>query len=166
MRAALGRVANIKSFPSMGIARLEIEVPIESYVDVVGMLFGQDALVTVAGPDLKDQLGRYGVHDAGEGDPPSPDDLPQTPPADAPVDASGLTKLSGILCKNPAFWRFLNVFDVAYWKSGAKCSDEADAARYVRYYCHIDSRRELDTNIEAAADFHVLRRAWLDWSGQ
>lgn len=159
MKAAFGRVANIKSFPSMGIARLEIEVPIESYVDVVSMLFGQDALVTVASPGFKEQMGRYGVHESSE-------EEPSDTPAVQQEKAAGLTKLAGILCKDPEFWRFLNVFNNTFEsRRGTKCQSEDDAARYVREYCGIKSRRELDQDTYAATNFHALRLAWLDWRG-
>lgn len=186
MKAVLGRVANIKSFPSMGIARLEVEVPIESYVDAVGLLFGQDALITVAGPELKDQLGRYGVHDAAEKEtvreaedgPLHEPEMGSAQDSSAVRDGHGaavlqehdagaqpLAKLAGILCKNPDFWRFLSNHNIDYWRPG-RCSSEDDAARYIRDHCHIDSRRELDTDQEAASDFHTLRREWLAWSAR
>lgn len=180
MKAVLGRVANIKSFPSMGIARLEVEVPIESYVDAVGLLFGQDALITVASPELKDQLGRYGVHDAESGvDTPVAGDSEAAqqeavvPSGQTETHAGkenahdgiqgSLTKLAGILCKNPDFWTFLNNYDANHWLGG-KCASEDEAAGYVRKYCRIDSRRDIDASEDAATAFHELRRAWIKWN--
>lgn len=53
---------------------------------------------------------------------------------------------AGRMCCNPEFQQFLGV-------------TSADAAAtYVRRHCGVASRRELDTNPEAARKWHELRR--------
>lgn len=57
-------------------------------------------------------------------------------------------RLAGILCNNPDFQSHL----------GATCPESAATA--LRRQCGIASRRELDTNPEAAKKFHAMRRAF------
>lgn len=59
-----------------------------------------------------------------------------------------LAKLAALLCQNPRFQAFIGV------------TSGDDAAMYVRRYCGVLSRAELDTNREAAARFHELRRSF------
>lgn len=71
-----------------------------------------------------------------------------------------LAKLAGMLCDDSNFWDFLT----------HQCSlDEAIegplmAAEQVRLLCGIESRAELDSNVEAGATFHrTIRGPWLKW---
>lgn len=57
------------------------------------------------------------------------------------------SKLAGMLCGNPKFQQALGA------------TNAESAAAVVRRHCKIASRRELDTNPEAAKRFHELRRA-------
>lgn len=59
-----------------------------------------------------------------------------------------LARLSGRMCGNPRFQALL----------GTTCADDAAAA--LRRRCGITSRRDLDSNPEAARVFHELRRAF------
>jgi hypothetical protein len=79
-----------------------------------------------------------------------------------PEKAKGgpLAKLAGMLCAEPEFWDFLT----------HQCSlDEAIegplmAAEQVRLLCGIESRAELDSNLEAGAAFHrTIRSPWIKW---
>ncbi len=63
---AYGRVENIKAFPSTGLTRIEITIPVEAYPQAVALLFGKDVLVSIPSPGIKAALGRYGVHTADE----------------------------------------------------------------------------------------------------
>lgn len=61
-----------------------------------------------------------------------------------------LARAAGMLCANPTFQKWC----------GAGSADEA--ATFVREWCGIQSRRQLDTSDEAAARFHTLRRRFVD----
>ena len=57
-------------------------------------------------------------------------------------------------CKEPEFWAFLTFDPVIK----GMVSDEAGAKHYVQTVCGIESRKELDTNPEAARKFNQLIR--------
>ncbi|GAA4321884.1 hypothetical protein GCM10023144_01440 [Pigmentiphaga soli] len=65
-----------------------------------------------------------------------------------------LSRLAGQLCAQPAFQRWL----------GATTSEQA--AEAVRARCGIQSRRELDTNPDAARRFHAIRRGFAYGEGE
>lgn len=59
-------------------------------------------------------------------------------------------------CKEPEFWAFL---EAAYGvDSMLPVASELDATGVVRVLCQIESRKELDTNPEAARKFHQFIR--------
>lgn len=61
-----------------------------------------------------------------------------------------LARAAGMLCANPVFQKWCGT------------SSSEDAAAFVREFCGIQSRRQLDTNSESAARFHTLRRRFVD----
>jgi hypothetical protein len=70
-----------------------------------------------------------------------------------------LARLSGILCKDAQFLEWL-----AQESSDKLPVTPDEAAEVVYMVCGIDSRRELDSNTEAAELFHRhLRRPFLAW---
>lgn len=60
-----------------------------------------------------------------------------------------LARAAGMLCGNPKFQTWVGV------------NDAHKAADYLRKYCGIDSRSQLDTDERAAKLFHQLRRQFL-----
>lgn len=58
-------------------------------------------------------------------------------------------------CKEPEFWEFLTK---AICVDGGGVFDESDAKYAVQVMCGIESRKELDTNPEAARKFNQLIR--------
>ena len=77
------------------------------------------------------------------------------------VKAKGgeLAKLAGILCADEEFqlWfveRYGN-------KSPTAEVSEATVTERLRYHCGVKSRAELDHNLDAAAKFHQIRKAWV-----
>jgi hypothetical protein len=55
-------------------------------------------------------------------------------------------------CKEPKFWAFLKV------------EDEPSAAQQVRTRCEVKSRREFDTDSEAAERFHsIIRKPYITY---
>jgi hypothetical protein len=70
----------------------------------------------------------------------------------------GPVRQSGIRCKDPVFWAFLE--ERLHFPN---VNNEARAAGSVRHHCKIDSRRELDDNPAAAALWHSLDTAFHAW---
>ena len=58
-------------------------------------------------------------------------------------------------CKEPEFWDFLKQ---AVCNPGSEISNETDARYVVQAVCCVESRKELDTNPEAARKFNQLIR--------
>jgi hypothetical protein len=72
-----------------------------------------------------------------------------------------LAKRAGILCNEKAFWKFISLYRE---EPIPEVNSSKLAACYVRGWCGVESRAELDHNQEAARKFHDLEasyRAWL-----
>lgn len=66
-----------------------------------------------------------------------------------------LARLAGMLCGKAAFQQF----------AGVTSAD--DAAAWIRQQCEVESRRELDTDDQAAQRFHErVRRPYLRATGE
>lgn len=65
--------------------------------------------------------------------------------------AKSLAQVAGIICNEPAFWRYVNV------------GNADEAADYVRGHCNVGSRAALDHNPGAAAAFRTLRTDYVLW---
>ncbi|MGH1447403.1 MAG: hypothetical protein ACRBBO_15320 [Cognatishimia sp.] len=69
---------------------------------------------------------------------------------------------AGILCNDPRFQRF----------AATRCGfpddqfSQSAAAEYLRNCCHIDSRRDLNTNGQAHTLFQTLRTEFDAWTGK
>lgn len=74
---------------------------------------------------------------------------------------TGQTRLAGILARTPLFQRW-----VAEQLKVDEC-DAGEAAEYVRIICGVASRRDIETNAQAAHLFeHDIRRAYFRWREQ
>lgn len=62
--------------------------------------------------------------------------------------SQSISRLAGMLCNNKGFQAFLNV------------EDSDSAAKRLRELCNVESRRELDSNAEAAKRFQQIRRTF------
>lgn len=80
-------------------------------------------------------------------------------------DLTNWPQQAGILCNDEAFRRF-----VAERMHGVMPDLDIvpvqAAAEYLRRFCHIESRRDLATNIDARAKFRILRTEFDAWSGR
>lgn len=75
----------------------------------------------------------------------------------------GLTKCAAIYCNDRQFQAW--IADLAERQPDEITSN--DAAELIRLACKITSRRELDTNNEAAETFlNSIRKPYLDWKNQ
>lgn len=150
-----GHVDNVKAYPSTGQARIEISVPVEFYPQVVQALWDGDVIVSLASPDLRAALGRYGVHTAAA-DPEHPETGENGNSGNSgnpvsPSECGPLCKWAGMVCKEPTFWEYL----------GVECEDAA--VSLFRHECGVGSRRELDDNPEASGRAHKIRHDYMAW---
>jgi hypothetical protein len=81
------------------------------------------------------------------------DEQPKQPePAKAEQLKGGpLAKLAGMWCQSPDFQEWC----------GARAPD--DARKFILHKCSIESRAELDHDPDAAKEFHVIRRQFVEW---
>ncbi|GAA4218519.1 hypothetical protein GGQ68_002487 [Sagittula marina] len=73
-----------------------------------------------------------------------------------------IARRAAMLCQDTRFRRF------AAQRSGlptAEATTEA-AAEYLRRFCHVTSRRDLDTDNDAATRFATLRTEFDAWTGR
>lgn len=63
MKAAYGKVFQVKDVPSSGVTRLVVELPIEAHVKSTELFYGKDVLVTLS----PQAFGSYGIVDGEAG---------------------------------------------------------------------------------------------------
>lgn len=88
---------------------------------------------------------------------------PAGEPDAAPATVS-LCALACMWCRDPAFQAWLELVYPQEWSEADTAGDgpERVAGRVVRRVCGVASRKELDTNQEAARDFDALiREPWM-----
>ena len=76
---------------------------------------------------------------------------------DKEFEADKSVRLSGIVCKEPQFWTFLNDANEIF-----ECN-EKEATVWLRGYLGIKSRSELKTNVEARKKFEMLNKEYMTW---
>jgi hypothetical protein len=72
-----------------------------------------------------------------------------------PEKGGELAKWAGILCNDPVFWEWARLTHPETWSSAWDHATEKDGgwAIFIRHFCGIRSRRELDHNAEAGRKF-------------
>jgi hypothetical protein len=177
MKAAFGKVTDVRAYAS----RLLIEIPVEHHVAATDLLYGHDVLVTIA-PDVmkgtpygvRDSEGENDVNEASASRPEATESLaPDAVVADSrdggerPATHGGLTQLAGRWCKEPIFQGWLAENFEPEWASSTPLPDAEHAAAIVRRICKIESRRELDTNPDAALRFEgYIRKPFREYLDQ
>jgi hypothetical protein len=82
---------------------------------------------------------------------------------EAPMDrqnefeADRCIRISGLLCRDPKFWKFL--FDQAQIFE----EDEESCTEWLRTYLNVGSRSELKTNPEARKLLDKIHREYMEW---
>lgn len=125
------------------VLQLVMEVPIEAQSHVFAAL-GYPV------PDETKWVAIALLRDDAEQPPAEPEQL------EPPRPAKSLAQIAGIICSQPAFWKYIQV------------ENEAQAADYVRGHCNVSSRAALDSNEDAATAFRTLNtdyKLWLDGYG-
>lgn len=151
MKAAYGKVAQVKDIPSQQITRVVLELPIEFHVEATQLFYGQNCLLTIAPSSIA--MTGYGIHEPGK----------PLPPKEEPSKGGPLMVLAGVWCKDPMFTKFLaqeheSVFNAA---EGQEMTEEGRNAWCVRKICQVASRRDLDGNVQAKIIFDAeIRRPY------
>ena len=70
---------------------------------------------------------------------------------------------AGLLCRNEAFWEFLEQTQMDAWDGKSTIDNEEDAVAIVYYICGIKSRKELRSNDFARQWFEQLRKDFIAW---
>lgn len=126
--------ADLKTVKTRSTCQLILELPIEALTDVVALLGaplpGGEVWVAVA------RLRPEAV---------------ATPELEPPHKPKSLAQIAGIICNEPAFWRYIRV------------ADANAAAEYVRGHCGVSSRSALDSNEDAAQAFRTLKADYIIW---
>lgn len=155
LKVAVGEVVNVKSIPSRGVTRIEIEVPLEAHVGATELLFGKPALVMAIAGKAGDLAAgsHYGVMPFNRAL-----DMTRQSPATPTVAAGAAGMFGGArrsidyvgmaarACREGGgFWRVLEN------ATGMPVASEAQAIVALRSTLGIESRSELATNNEACA---------------
>jgi hypothetical protein len=147
MKCLYAHVTNVKAYPSTGIARVEIEVPVEHFPVIVGLLMDKQVLVTIA-PQM---LGAYGVYDSERI---SGGSLPPPPPPAPPREELGARcKWAVMRCGEKTFqdWMLDRFPDLLSEETPDE--PEQTAKWLICRICGITSRKLLDENINAGKKF-------------
>lgn len=127
--------SDLKTVKTRSVCQLILELPIEALTEVVGLLGAP-----VPGNEVWVAVARL-----------RPTAVEQQQPELEHRPAKSLAQLAGIICNEPAFWKFIHV------------ADAPAAAEYVRGYCNVSSRAALDSNDDAALAFRTLRTDYGLW---
>lgn len=146
--AILGNYADFKLVKTRSVIQIVIEIPVERSKHALELLGG----MPTASEECPVALVRLKPQTAAIEAPMAPDTLP------APRKPAKLSQMAGILCNEPAFWRFL------VEEYGFDLSRNADeAADVVRILCRVKSRSELDTDHLSGASFKDIEIGYRNW---
>lgn len=167
-QAVYGAVADVRSYPSLGVTRITIEIPVEHHVPATELLYGKRALVTLAPATLAKLP--YGVMVSNHEQEAVPNVTKDEPRAGAPAGKSApaeekggpLSRLAAMWCKSDDFWAWLNY---AHPLAGGVEYDEPLARSFILRQCNIDSRRVLDHDNYSKTVFErSIRGPFMAWT--
>lgn len=144
---------NVKTIPSRRVCQVIFEVPIEQMLEVLTVFGSPDPNTTTwaALARLKDEKEIKQLPPPEENNNDTGNKLPER--ASAP-----LAQRIAILCQEVAFRKFLT----EQYKTKVETSDQA--ASFIRGYCDVMSRSEIEHNSEASQKWEQIYskyRAWL-----
>lgn len=84
--------------------------------------------------------------------------------ADEKPVALGLSQRAALMCKSMGFWQFVEA-KTGFAREGAAAREE-HATVYLRQFCDVDSRSELDRNARAATLYQLLLTEYLAFNGE
>jgi len=160
MKAVYGEIVDIKLIRSRAMMSVTMEVPIEFHRAVVNLLnVGGPALLTPTHIEAP-----FGVidsaakHERAEPAPAEPE-----PAGEKVVDHPRRHSFGGLgpLCSLAVRWCKDEKFQAWLEKEfDAPIKSEQDASEFIRTYCGVSSRADLDTNPDAKATFEDVREAY------
>ena len=150
-----GTYADIKTIKTRGVVQIVVEIPIERGEEVVALLgFPQPSKeVPVAIARLKAEMARV-------------DDLPPPPSAAhkhvGKRSWSEMTKAqpAGLLCSAPDFLQWLRD------EKGINIPGERAAAAYVREYCGVETRADIDEGQESMLKWEQIVYDFRSYTGR
>ena len=157
MKAVYGEVVDIKLVRSRAMLAVTMEVPIEFHRAVVNLLsVGGPALLTpthieapfgVVDSEVKHELPAQAAPAAAE-------KVVDHPRKHSFGGLGPLCSLAVRWCKDEKFQKWLAMnFD-------CPINNEQDASEFIRTYCGVSSRADLDTNEDAKSMFEVVREGY------
>lgn len=139
MTAISATFSDFRTVKSRKVAQLVLEVPIEQ---------ANAALKALGGVPQPDQEQWVGVAPLTQEAAEKPVERPK---------GGKLAQRAGILCATPSFHKWLTE------ERGLSVQSEAEAAAYVREYCGVSSRADLDHDEDAGVMFSVIYDFYRDW---
>lgn len=148
MKAIYGTVARVIDVPSGGLSYLRVEFPVEHHAEATKLFYGKRVLVA-----LSDLQMPFGLVEPQEEFPDAPTDAhdEQEPKRKGP---GPLARSAAMVCQDERFHRYV---DHVCDEIGC---DEERAAVFVRSFCGITSRSELDADPVAQQLFAQLMEAY------
>jgi hypothetical protein len=152
----LGSYADLKIIKTRSVVQIVVEVPLERGKEVTD-LFG----LPRPNAEIPVLVSRIDTNAIQRGEPPlvepqqiehHNDDEPSKPPRP-------LSQVSAILCNIVAFRRFI----MEQYDGWDQLPTADEAADWLREQCGVTSRRELDTDDAAAANFRNIRSSYSAW---
>jgi hypothetical protein len=145
-----GDYTDLRFIKSRKVCQITVEIPIEAGAAFVAA-FGTPDPSTGVPVALARLTGSAGPLTAGEGK----ETGEGSPPVSEPEKPKGgkLAQRAGILCNDPAFRKFI----------AANLKIDRDPADYIRWFCGVNSRAQLDHNEYAANAFFDLEGRYKAW---
>ena len=167
---AAGTYSDFKIIKTRGVFQVHIEMPLEGAPDFISKfgLPNPSAEIMVAVARLNTaSLGREEkIYEEGSPEHLRSLDLPAGSfiPTDKNLKAKSYAQEAGILCGTSAFFRFLTDKNPMLAGENARTIlSSDDAARSVREYCGVASRRDLIEGTPAGNKFRDLRASFNAW---
>lgn len=160
MNIAFGEVVNVKTIPSRGVTRIEIEIPSEYHVAATELLFGKPAFIfpVASKPAALPSGARYGIVPFAKGM-----SMAQRSATPAEANPTGTAMFGGsrggstyvaqagqVCREDTSVWRVLSE------RTGMPVTNESQATLALRTALGISSRAELADNSGAQALFRDL----------
>jgi hypothetical protein len=149
--------ADLKTVKTRGVCQIVLEMPIEGMADAFSLLGapipGNEVWVAIArlrGGGAAIEKPSPQIEHANDEN--AADDIPGKPPRP-------LSQVSAILCGIVAFRRFI----MEQYDGWDQMPTADEAADWLREECGVRSRREFDTDENAAANFRDIRSKYSAW---
>jgi hypothetical protein len=152
-----GDYTQLKFYPSRGVCAVTVEIPLEEGTAFVAA-FG----TPLPKSGIPIALARLNKGTEAVSEVATVEGKAAQQAREQELKGGPLAKRAGILCGENVFSRFLIETKRAYF-NGVSYPKDSDVADFVREYCGVESRAELDHDPEAAKLFHDLEASYRVW---